>query len=176
MPIVSGAELARIAGVSLPMVTKYKKAGVLKGAEVRLKKYKHVKYDQDIALELIKKNLDPNFTKDADNIKNAKTGDNGGKPNDFTSWRTIETQYKAASQKLDYDIKAGNYVLKTEVERLLFTIGRGLREDLLNIPARMAALCAAKSKKKEREIYQMLFREQERGLTECLKKLGKVIK
>ena len=48
---------------------------------------------------------------------------------------------------------------------------RILRDHILNIPARQAAVCAAKSKKKEREILKLLTTEAERGLNECAKAL-----
>jgi hypothetical protein len=42
----------------------------------------------------------------------------------------------------------------------------------MNIPARCAAVVAAKSKKKEKEIYQLLRKEMISGLDECIKALA----
>jgi hypothetical protein len=177
MELVIGSELARHIGITSQMVTKYKNAGVLDDAKAGFKGKRQL-YDKQRAVELINENADPNYRKDAPQIKNRGAGGNGegdSKSDTFNQWRTSTEMYKAADRKLEYEIKAKKYLKREDVERLLFIIGRQLRESLLNAPARTAARVAAKSKKSEKQIYQILYRENELTLKDCASKLKRVV-
>jgi hypothetical protein len=175
MPWVSQAEFARQADLSRKEVTKLKQRGVFDG---NTKKHgKRILIDLEPAMVAYQTSIDPNFAKATPQIKN--DGGNGDGKNEsakptFTTWRTLTEQYKAARHKLEYDILAKKYLLRSEVESLAFKIGRQLRDDLRNIPARTAALLAAKSKKKENEIFQILMREIDKGLLKASKNLAKI--
>ena len=51
---------------------------------------------------------------------------------------------------------------------------RVLRDSLLNIPAKTAAIIGAKSKKKEAEVYRILREQINQGLLECIEALKKI--
>jgi hypothetical protein len=177
MAIITQAEFARQIGKTPALVTKLKKQGLFDKALV--KKNGKTYLDQKKAHTAYEKNLDPNYKSATPQIKNRKKKGNGEgtetlKDDSFLQWRTYTEQYKAAERKLDYEVKAGKYVKKSEVERLGFKIGRQLRDDILNIPARFAAVIAAKSKKKEKEVYQLLRKEANIILRDIQKNIAKI--
>ena len=179
MQLVIGSELARALKITPQMVTKYKNAGVLDAAMAGHRGKRQL-YDKERAIELINAHADPNYRKDTPQIKNRATAGGGNGDGDavsdtFSRWRTSTEMYKAAERKLDYEIKSKKYLKREDVERLLFVIGRQLRESLLNAPARTAARVAAKSKKAEKEIYQILYRENELTLKDAANKLKRVV-
>jgi hypothetical protein len=174
MPWVTQSEFAKEAHITPYMVTKLKKMGIFEGHTK--KNGKRILIDLKPSLESYKDGIDPNYAKDTEQIKNQDDGGNGDgkKKSSFNDWRTISEQYKAAKFKLEYDLLSGKYLEKMSVEGTLFEIARQLRDDIRNIPARCAALCAAKSKKKEKEIFHILSAEIDKGLFRATKSLAKV--
>ncbi len=178
---VIASELARHLGLSAARISYLNKQGALDEAK-RGKRRGRQLYDRDVAEQILKARSDPNYTKDTPQAryrnKKTKGGGNNGNGDDddsFLTWRTHSERYKAAEKKLDFEIKQGKYVLKTEVERIMFIIGRQLRESLLNAPARTSALVAAKSKKAQDDIYQILMRQAELTLKDITEKLKKAV-
>lgn len=189
MPEMIAAELARHLGISPTRVTQYNKIGALDKAKRGMRRGRQL-YDSDVAKSLLKKRQDPNYTKNTPQAryrnKKKKDGENGDgsaesipagplENDSFLQWRTYTEQYKAAEKKLDYEIKSKKYILRRDVERVLFVIGRQLRESLLNAPARTAALVAAKSKKNQEEIYQILLKQSELTLKDISNKIKTAI-
>lgn len=179
------SELARRLGLHPSRITQYNKAGVLNEAK-RGKRRGRQLYDYDVSRQLIEARQDPNFTKKTPQARyrDKKKGGNGQavaaaagleeSPDSFLQWRTFTEQYKAADKKLDYEIKAGKYLLKSEIKRTLTIIAHQLRESLLNAPSRTSAIVAAKSKKAQEEIYQILLKQAEITLKDISDKLKKV--
>jgi len=197
MPHVTLSQFAKEAGIDPSMVTKLKRQGVLEAAIVPPEKgKKRPKLDLKKALKAYRENVDPAFTKDAPQIKNrgkakavkkkavgkstkkkkaaGKKKKSGGQS--FIDARTKGEIMKLKNQELDYFIKKKKYIDVAEVEKNAFTASRILRDNLLNIPIRFAKVIAAKSKKKEKEIYQLLRREINKALDECHTNLAKLAK
>jgi len=196
MPLVSFSQFAKEAGIDPSMVTKLKRQGVLDAAIVPPEKgKKRAKLDLKKALKAYRENMDPAFTKDAPQIKNlgkvkvvkkktagkstqkkkaVKKKKSGGQT--YIDARTQAEVMKLKNRQLDYFIKKKQYIDVAEVEKNAFTASRILRDNLLNIPIRFAKVIAAKSKKKEKEIYQLLRREINKALDECHTNLAKLAK
>ena len=175
MPDVTFAEFGKQIGISGAAVTKLKNRGVLDGALVKKKGAKRPKLDLEKAVKAYHDKVHPNFKKDAQSIKQKKpSGGNGdGKSGDtrFVDARTARELINAQNAKLDYEIKKDLWIQKKEVQDYVFGSVRVMRDVFLNIPARTASLVAAKSKKKEKEIYQILRKEMRRGLEDCIEQL-----
>lgn len=73
-----------------------------------------------------------------------KPGSNGDALN-YATARAIREQFAARLAKLDYDERIGKLVDRAKVEAAAFDVYRGLRDQLLTIPDRVAALVAAES-------------------------------
>ena len=169
---VTKAEFARRQGISPSRVTRLCKS-IIKKALVEKDGKEVLHYKK--AVKLYEAGSDPNFTKGSPQIKNV--GDGGGngdgsKTSDsFLTWRTHNERYKAAASKLKYEREKGEYVARKKVQQENFSIARILRDSIMNMPGRCAAMVAAKSKKKEKEIYQILMFEVRRSLEDCIKDL-----
>lgn len=55
----------------------------------------------------------------------------------FAEAQTKNEQYKASLRKLEYEQKSGKLIPADEVEQEYFSIGRTIRDSLLNIPGRV---------------------------------------
>jgi hypothetical protein len=169
--LVTKSEFARRQGISPSRVTHLcksiiNKALVNKGGKEVLNYKKAVK--------LYEAGSDPNFIKGSPQIKNAGDGGGNGQGStgdSFLTWRTHNERYKAAASKLKYEREKGEYVERKKVYQENFSIARILRDSLMNMPGRCAAMVAAKSKKKEKEIYQILMFEVRRSIEDCIKDL-----
>jgi len=63
----------------------------------------------------------------------------------FSQARAKKEKYLAALRKLEYEQKSGQLIPADEVEREYFSIARTVRDGILNIPARVAAILSAES-------------------------------
>jgi phage terminase Nu1 subunit (DNA packaging protein) len=73
---------------------------------------------------------------------------NGETTSDYRSYqkaRTIQAAYKARLTQLEYEILAGSVVKKDDVKTSLFIAARTVRDALLSVPKRIAALLAAET-------------------------------
>ena len=94
------------------------------------------------------------------------------KEHDYKTARTWVERYKAANQKLQYEIKVGKYILKEDVGRDNFKAGRIFRDALLNIGPRIAPILAAENN--EHKILEILKAEHTGVLKEIIKSLEKI--
>jgi hypothetical protein len=177
MPTVTFAKFAEHIGTSGAMVSKLRSQGVLDAALVWPEGAKRPVLDLDIALKSYKESQDPNYTSGTPQIKgnddlDESTDESQAGRQSFIQARTWSERYRAADRKLNFEIRQGKWVLKADVKNKSFKAGRVLRDHFMNIPARCAAVVAAKSKKKEKEIYQLLRKEMISGLDECIKALA----
>ena len=65
--------------------------------------------------------------------------------------QALDKYYSAALKKIELELKQGEVVLVDEVKRAQFEIFRQLRDQLLNIPNRVAAILAAETDKQQCE-------------------------
>jgi len=178
-------DFAKKAKISQAMVTKLRNRGVLDGALIKQPGKKRVLVDLDKAIKFYNERVDPNFRK-ATRVRatplkkkpgpKKKTPKNTAPPvnkksgdTTFVEARAISEQYKAAEKKLDYEIKKGLWILKSEVRESIFKCSRIARDSLSNLPARAAALLA--STKDEERCYQILHVEVKEIINEFIKRL-----
>ena len=135
--LISQAEYARRRGVNRVQITKMKKKGLLDGAIV--KRGNRVLIDPDRADVLLEQNLDP--------VEKIETITRADIPVDctFNEARTLNERWKAALNKLSFEEKSGDLIPKELHEKVAFESSRRIRDALLQIPDRIAALVAVES-------------------------------
>jgi hypothetical protein len=94
----------------------------------------------------------------------------------FIQARTWSERYKAAERKLNYEIKQAKWVSKAQVRDESFKAGRILRDALLNIPPRVAAVMAAEFgiDIDEHAVLRILHREHENALKEFIRMMNAI--
>jgi hypothetical protein len=91
--------------------------------------------------------------------------DTPGQPGlDYSRARAVRENYLARLTKIEFEEKSGNLVSKQEVEVAAFNRYRTFRDNMLNIPDRLAALLAAEVD--PASIHEMLTGEIRRALQE----------
>ena len=68
-----------------------------------------------------------------------------GEGANFNRARAEREEYNARIARLDYEERLGNLVSRKQIEAEVFNSFRILRDHMLNIPDRVAAMCAAES-------------------------------
>lgn len=171
MPLVTLKEFAEKVGIDQSYASKLKKRGVLDKALVKVNGRKIPKVDLVKGKRLLKKNLDPNFTKkEAASKARSKNGNNNN--TSFSEARTETEIYKAAERKLNLEIKQGQYLHVAVFEDQAYQAARIFRDSLLNIGPRIAAIVAVETD--EIKILEILNREFKTILKELFQKLGKI--
>ena len=94
-----------------------------------------------------------------------------GSVGNYNAYRTLRERYTAGLTMLEYEQKSGTLISAEEVNRQYFELARELRDSILNIPERVAALLAATTK--EDEAYKILTDELNSALTSVADKLAK---
>lgn len=84
----------------------------------------------------------------------------------YTEARTEEKQLKIKLLKLDVQLKEGKMVMTEDVERAAFNAARILRDRMLNIPDRVAAIVAAETD--EQKVRDFITEQIENELTTTL--------
>ncbi len=134
MPLVSIRKYAAHRGVSHTAVQKAIKQG-------RVKTTPDGKIDVEQADRDWGRNTSPvNAPKRAPKA----TGDLGGGPT-YAQSRAVRELYLARLAKIEFEERAGKLVSRDEVTVAAFTKARTVRDNLLNIPDRVAAMLAAES-------------------------------
>ena len=88
-----------------------------------------------------------------------------GQPSlDYSRARAVRENYLARLTKIEFDEKSGNLVSKQEVEVAAFNRYRTFRDNMLNIPDRLAAVLAAEVD--PASVHEMLTGEIRRALQE----------
>ena len=197
MPKLTLKQFAEKMGLHPSMITRARKKGILDAAIVPIEGKKRVLIDLAKGKKLYNANHDPNFRKreqlkrgQKNNPKGVKAAKKKGeKPkqktkgkgkeesktdNTYLSSRATLEKYKAAEKKLAFEIKQGLWIEKKEVQDKLFKISRVCRNTLLNIPARTAALVAAKSKKNRQQCFAIIHKEVKTAIEDYLKEISKI--
>jgi len=168
MPLLTQAEIARLHGVSRQAISKQKGA-------LRVSKRKRggkTLYDSDVFDKERSDNQDPAKKKGARVSDQDAPGVDSNQ--DYKTARAWVERYKAANQKLLYEIKTGKYILKSHVKDANFKAGRIFRDALLNIGPRVASILAAESD--EHKVLEILKVEFTSALNEMVKALNDVVK
>ncbi len=174
MPLMTQAQYARHRGVNRVQITKLKKKGFFDGCW--RKKGGKVYLVSGLADKRWESDLNPAYVKgarvtdDAPIDTNKQPDDAEITGQDYKTARTWVERFKAANQKLDFEIKTGKYILKTDVTDANFKAGRIFRDALLNIGPRVAPILAAE--KSESKILQILKKEH----TSILKEMARMLK
>ncbi len=141
--IGSVTQYAKHRGVTQPLVSQYIRSGRLRDSVRKIGKDKY-----EIDFELADKEWDSH-------IKNSRGTEIKGPT--YAQSRAIREAYTAQLSKLDYQERSGQVLLAGDVRREAFQQGRRIRDAILAIPDRYAALLAAETD--EVKIKQFLDRE-----------------
>jgi len=147
--LMTQAEYARRIGVTHPRINTLVKRGIVK--------LQNGKINPKQADEAIENYTDPTRRK-------AKTDTSVISENSFIKARTIRENYKAALSKLEYEEKIGKLIEVEKVKNVFFRKARIVRDNLLNIPDRIAMRLI--NKKDPDEIKQILEKEIRQVLEE----------
>ena len=146
MPTVTFTKFAQEMNISGAMVSKLRAQGVLDAALVWPEGKKRPVLDLAIAKKSYIENQDPNFTKAGtpqiksnDDLAGDADESQAGRQS-YIQARTWGERYKAANQKLSYEVRQGKWVLKADIKNESFKAARVLRDHFMNIPARCAAV------------------------------------
>ena len=91
--------------------------------------------------------------------------DNGGLAQ-YSRARAIREYYQASLAKIEYEQKVGKLLPKDEVQAAAFNTYRQFREQLLNIPDRVAAIIAAETGMDTKKVHEILTAEVRQALNE----------
>jgi hypothetical protein len=174
--LVSQTEFAKRVGVSQARISRLCSDGKLNGATH--KDGARMMIDVKKGIELLKSALDPSYTSKIRKTVQGKSEDpereaapaesQKVKPvMDYGVARTLNEQYKAAIRKLEYEEKTGKLVDAASVKESAFSLGRRIRDSMLNIPDRIASMLAAETD--ETKIRELLTGEIRNALEELSK-------
>ena len=80
--------------------------------------------------------------------------------------RAIREYYQASLAKIEYEQKVGKLLPKDEVQAAAFNTYRQFREQLLNIPDRVAAIISAETGLDTKKVHEILTAEVRHALNE----------
>lgn len=143
--LVSRAEYAKRRGVAPRTIGKYVQRGIipLHGNKI----------DPEEATLCLERHLVVPFGVDRKTVGTRSPGDKaknntqlyGSKATSFVNARTREKEIKVQMLELDLKLKTGEMVMVKDVELAAFTMARKIRDRMLNIPDRVAAIVAAET-------------------------------
>ena len=84
----------------------------------------------------------------------------------YSRARAIREYYQASLAKIEYEQKVGKLLPKDEVQAAAFNTYRQFREQLLNIPDRVAAIIAAETGMDTKKVHEILTAEVRHALNE----------
>jgi hypothetical protein len=84
----------------------------------------------------------------------------------YAEAKTLKENYAAKTAELDYKVKTKSLVDAKEVEKAAFDVGRKLRDNMLAVPDRVAALVAAETDR--HKIHKMITEEITIALNQAL--------
>ena len=183
MALLTGREFARHRNVDPSKVTRWGNTGFFHAALFKVKGKKRRLIDSEKADALLEKNLDPNYRKGGavttkDRAPEIDVAPDPGKGTEgtFIEARTWSERYKAAERKLNYEIKKDKWVSKAQVRDESFKAGRILRDSLLNIGPRVAAILAAEIGYEidEHTVLRVLQKEHEQALKEFVRMMNAI--
>ncbi len=99
--------------------------------------------------------------------KKAEGGPEKSDTDTYVGARTREKQLKVELLELDIQLKRGEMVLTKDVEFAAFSLARAVRDRMLNIPDRVAAILAAEHD--ETKVYNILIEQIENELRSIAK-------
>ena len=159
------AEYARMRGMTRQNVSKHIKNGIITLLP-------NGNIDPEAADKELADKLDPSFAKGdegsdsllAQASRSAPANGTNNDANDrtFHKVKTFEKKYQAKSAKLAYEKEVGMLVNAKEVRDAAFSLARKVRDQMLGIPDRVAALIAAEKDKKK--VHETLVEEIEKAL------------
>lgn len=177
--LITFSEFGKRIGVTKQMVSRAKRDGIFEKAIVFQdgKKLPLLKFP--LAKKLYDAAMDPNFRK-ARQIKSRsqeKKNDRSQKPagdSSFAKSRAETEFYKAKEKRLQWEIKQGQWIKKSDVKNQAFRAARLARESLLNIAARVSPLVAAESD--QSRCFAIIQKEIKDVLTEYVRQLSNLSK
>jgi hypothetical protein len=157
MAIMSLRQYARHRGVALSAVQKAIQSN-------RIPTLADGRIEPDVADAEWERNTTP-YAPAVTRRTNEEEDDAGGLGvNQYTKARAVREHYLARLAKIDYEERVGKLVSKDEVQVSAFNKFRQFRDQLLNIPDRLAAMLAAENDPSK--VYEILATEIRKALNE----------
>jgi hypothetical protein len=172
------SEYAEHRGIVQQLVSRYCRDGRLRGAAVKTKRGRW-QIDPEKADAALNELLDPAYAKPRPwktgkaaaskwkipgEEKKATICDAGLAGVGYHRARTENERYKAALNKIRWQTSTRDMVQRREVERAAFDVGRAVRDAVLNVPARVAAVAAGEAD--QFEVEKLLTKELKKALDE----------
>jgi len=153
MAIVGVREYARHRGVGHSTVQKAIATG-------RISTLANGTIDSEVADREWRENTEPRPTKGS--TKRRQDDDDTFGAAQYSKARAVREHYQARLSKLEYEEKIGSLVSKDEVKIATFNAHRSMRDAMLNLPDRLAAMLAAETD--AAKCYEILATEIRKGL------------
>lgn len=173
---MTAKEYAHHRGVNPSYISHIKKKGFLDSALVEQDGKKRVLIDSEKADAALDAILDPNYRKGGPVTTKGQIDEQGirssGSNDTFIQARTESERMRAADRKLNYEIKLGKWVLKSQIRDETFKAGRIFRDAMLDIPNRIDAILAAETDR--HTVNRLLTEEIELVLKELVRMLGQM--
>lgn len=176
--LITFAELARRLKISRSMVSKAKNRGVFNGALILVPGKKFPMLDAKKALKLYNSQHNAALRKEFQTPQRKEKGGNGAvKDSDgktLVAAKSDVERLKAAKLKFEQEQRQGLWLDKAKVTDQAFKAARLMRDNLLNIPSRIAALVSAESD--QHNCYQIIHQEIKVVLDEYVNQLKAIAK
>lgn len=175
MPLCNQVEYAKRKGLSTGRINRLVKQGVFDEALRNIGRRKKPFIDSDVADAILDSKLQPSGPLDneekpeldisrvkqkgkvsEEERKEVIKAGKGGTLS-YSDARTMHERYRAVLKKLQFEEKSGKLVSTEGVQRQAFTLGRQVRDAVLNVSDRIAPILA--TVKEEREIKRILDKE-----------------
>lgn len=163
--LLSKSEYAKAKGWHHSYITKLSKKGMLVEVDGKidvLATDKRLREAQDPARDHVRKQIKGNGKVKAKR-KNKRQDQSPGELS-YHQARTERERIKAKREQAEYDLFIGKLVDSEEVRISAFNRGRILRDNILNVPERIAPILAAETD--PRKVHQILFKELRSALEE----------
>lgn len=156
---VTLSDFARQKRVSLDAVTKAIKDGRLRESVVKTQG-RYPRLLPDVAMREWGENTSPALQ------RNQEPADTGDAPASFAESRAKREHYQAELARLELEAKQGALIPADDVKKQAFTAARQVRDQMLNLPDRLAAELAACSD--QFEVHRLLTGEIRKALETAL--------
>ena len=170
-------KFAKKMGVSQHTVARWIRTGIIsKGVK---KDGRKIDIVYKVASKEKKKNLDTRFMPlkyqkkgDKKPTKPEEKGEDQKESPGLSQFRAVDAQYSAALRKIKYEEATGKLILRSRVEEFLFRMVRTFRDNILNVPPRIAPILAGENDKKK--IMTILDKEFKLALKELHSAVGEI--
>jgi hypothetical protein len=143
--LITRKEYARRKGVAPRTIGKYIQQGLIPLHDNKVDPIEADMCLSEVLVEPLGSGNNPTNTGKKKSVPEAINDGEGARPGTFIHARTREKEIKVEMLELDLQLKKGEMVLTKDVKVAAFTAAREVRDRMLNIPDRIAAIVAAET-------------------------------